>query len=89
MNKMNFQINDASDDDHNVRNIQVTASGTVLMIHPENTDIYDGDYSPILLEFQNGIPVIYIWNDRKQQEPIKISLENTMIPKEEKTNETP
>lgn len=30
MNKMNFQINDASDDDHNVRNIQVTASGTGL-----------------------------------------------------------
>lgn len=76
---MNFQINDASDNDHNVRNIQVSTERTGLIIHPENTDTSDGDYAPIYLEFQNGVPVLYVWKDRTEQDPIKISLKDALI----------
>lgn len=79
MNEMNFQIKDVHDD--TIKKIHVSTDGTGLFIHPENTDTFDGDYAPILLEFKNGVPILYVWPNRNDQDPIKISLENAMIPK--------
>lgn len=75
--KCDFQIKDINNE--TIRKIHVSTEGTGLMIHPENTNTFDGNYAPIYLEFKNGVPILYIWNDNKEQEPIKISLENALI----------
>lgn len=77
---MKCKIKDVSDN-HTIRSIEVTQENSGLIIHPENTDTYDGNFAPIYLEFHNGVPVLYIWNNHNEQEPIEISLENTMITK--------
>jgi hypothetical protein len=56
------------------RKICISQEADCLFIQPEGTGTIDGDCAPIRLEFQNGKPVLYVWNNINSDEPVRIDL---------------
>jgi len=52
----------------------VTAEARGLCIKPEGTGTFDSDCGPIYLEVQDGRPVLYVWANINEEEPVKIDL---------------
>ncbi len=53
-----------------IRKVRVTTETQGICIQPEGTGVYDGaDCGPILVEFQNGKPVLHVWADINAQDP--------------------
>ncbi len=75
MNKFTeaFTISDTIDGNPS-RKICIAQEADCLFIQPEGTGTIDGDYAPIRLEFQNGKPVLFVWNNINSDEPVRIDL---------------
>jgi hypothetical protein len=52
----------------------VTAETRGLCIKPEGTGTFDSDCGPIYLEVLDGRPVLYVWANINEEEPVKIDL---------------
>jgi hypothetical protein len=49
-----------------------------LTIHPEGTGVYDGDFSPILIEQWNGKIRLIYWSDINEQDPTIVDLSSAL-----------